>query len=134
MRKTVRPPTARTRCKLIQVKMPLPRECFAELMKPALDGDAQGLLRGENGLMLPTNRDKKSRTLNRFQYVITRPMVTDRIFNLALADLGASPQPRGEEGAWRRGHGCARLQLSANAAKQGRLAQVISMVAGVLHI
>eukprot|EP00965_Chrysotila_dentata_P203730 6181914-Pleurochrysis_carterae.AAC.1 len=61
-------------------------------------------------------------------------MVTDRIFDLALADLGAAPHPRPGKGAWRRGSGCARLQLSTKAAKEGKLAKLISLVAGVLHI
>eukprot|EP00965_Chrysotila_dentata_P033254 1107522-Pleurochrysis_carterae.AAC.1 len=66
--------------------------------------------------------------------MITRPMVMDRIFDLALADLGASPQPRGGGSSVEAG---ARLRTPAavsKRAKQGRLTQVISMVAGVLHI
>eukprot|EP00965_Chrysotila_dentata_P147746 4877222-Pleurochrysis_carterae.AAC.1 len=69
MRKTVRPPTSRTRRKLMKVKVPLPRECFEELMKPAQDGDAEGLKRGEDGRLVPTNVEKASRTLNKFNYL-----------------------------------------------------------------
>eukprot|EP00965_Chrysotila_dentata_P143045 4727015-Pleurochrysis_carterae.AAC.1 len=64
---------------MIEIKVPLPRECFENFMSPVKDGDADGLERDEHGQLVPANVNKKSRTINKFDYLIRRPMVTDRL-------------------------------------------------------
>eukprot|EP00965_Chrysotila_dentata_P254771 6211987-Pleurochrysis_carterae.AAC.7 len=63
-----------------------------------------------------------------------RPMVADRICDLTASDMQKGPQRKAGKGAWRRGHGCVRLQLSQAAQKQDRLGRVVSMVAGIMRI
>mmetsp|Transcript_23812 Transcript_23812/g.52072 ORF Transcript_23812/g.52072 Transcript_23812/m.52072 type:complete len:89 (+) Transcript_23812:496-762(+) len=79
-------------------------------MAPLLDGDAAGLSRDTStGLLQPT---KQMATMNMFEFTVVRPMVTDRLFQLHLADLKKGPNKATRaKGAWRRGHGCARLVL-----------------------
>ena len=40
LKKLVRPPTSRTRRRLLEVQVPLPRDCLESFMAPVLDGDA----------------------------------------------------------------------------------------------
>eukprot|EP00965_Chrysotila_dentata_P110702 3657832-Pleurochrysis_carterae.AAC.1 len=111
MRIRVRPPMQRTRRRLVEVKdMPLPRGCFEEFLAPLKDGEAAGLTRNESsGLLQPT---KRTATTGRFEYTLVRPMVTDRLFQLELANLKKGPNKATRaKGAWRRGSGCARLVL-----------------------
>ena len=123
----VRPATALTRRRLHEVSVPLPPESFTAFMEPLKDGDAPGLERGEDGVIKPT---KSSAVCDRYHYIVNRPLVTDRLFQLAKADLPKGPWPRPGKGAWRRGHGCARANLPIGVHKKGRLAESMSMVAG----
>eukprot|EP00965_Chrysotila_dentata_P179900 5939895-Pleurochrysis_carterae.AAC.1 len=89
MRIRVRPPTQRTRRRLVEVKdLALPRSCFEAFMAPLADGDAYGLERDESGMLKPT---RKSAALSRFEYTVVRPMVTDRLFQLKQANLKKGP-------------------------------------------
>eukprot|EP00965_Chrysotila_dentata_P076755 2534111-Pleurochrysis_carterae.AAC.1 len=55
MRIRVRPPTQRTRRRVVEVKdVDLPRNCFESFMAPVQDGDAHGLERDESGRLKPT--------------------------------------------------------------------------------
>lgn len=109
LKKLIRPPTSRTRRKLLEVYLPLPRELFELFMAPVLDGDAtyladstKTLERDEAGTLVPT---KVSQQLRQFNYIIRRPMVTDRLVQLQQADLKPGPSARpGKAGRpWRRG-------------------------------
>eukprot|EP00965_Chrysotila_dentata_P078935 2602813-Pleurochrysis_carterae.AAC.1 len=100
MRIRVRPPTQRTRRRLVEVKdVLLPRGCFEEFMAPSKDGDAVGLTRDElSGLLQPT---KRTATTDRFEYTSVRPMVTDRLLQLERADLKKGPNKTTRaKGAW----------------------------------
>ena len=127
MRSRVRPATALTRCRLLEVVQPLPLESFKAFMKPLNDGDAVGLVRDTDGEMTPT---KTSSACDRYNYIITRPMVTDRLFQLDTTDQTKGPWPKKGKGAWRRGLGCSKLNLPAGVHKKGKLGESLSMVAG----
>ena len=121
---------------MVQVKMVLPEESFRAFMEPLKDGDAYGegtdaIERDENCELKPT---KVTQTRRCYHYKIIRPMVTDRFFNLAEADLGPGPPARAGKGSWRRCHGGAHLCLADAVGKSGRLGNKISMVAGSLLI
>jgi hypothetical protein len=127
MKLRVRPATALTRRRLLEVTVPMPQESFKLFMEPLKDGDAPGLVRGADGEILPT---KSGATCDRFNDIITRPMVTDRLFQLVRADLPKGPWPKPGKGAWRRGHGCGKLNLPLGVHKKGRKGESFSMVAG----
>jgi hypothetical protein len=127
MRKLIAPPTHLTRRRLLELKLPLPRELFEPYMEPLLDGDAHGLEREEDGTIKPT---KETATSQRFDYTITRPMVTDRLFALEKSDLRNVPRPKPGKGAWRRCMGGARLNLARDGHKKGKLGASVSMPAG----
>ena len=132
----VRPTTSLTRRRLVEVKVPLPRECFDDFMEPLQEGEAEGVSRDEtSGALLPT---RVTATTNFWAYVIHRPMVTDRLLKLETSDEGAGPRaserPARKKGAWRRGLGCGRLWLAAGAEKQGKLGNKLSLVAGNLVV
>eukprot|EP00965_Chrysotila_dentata_P027830 924779-Pleurochrysis_carterae.AAC.1 len=62
-------------------------------------------------------------------------MSTDRLLKLQDADLKRGPdKTTRKKGAWRRGHGYARLLLAKDAHRKGQLANKMSMVAGNLSI
>jgi hypothetical protein len=127
MRSRVRPATALTRRRLLEVVQPLPLESFKAFMKPLNDGDAVGLVRDTDGEMTPT---KTSSACDRYNYIITRTMVTDRLFQLDTTDQTKGPWPKKGKGAWRRGLGCSKLNLPAGVHKKGKLGESLSMVAG----
>lgn len=95
-------------------------------MEPLKDGDAEGLERDEDGRLIPT---KETGTSLRFEYKLKRPMVVDRLFALEKTDHAPGPRAK-EPGAWKRGDGCARLNLPMAGHKKGRTATSVSMVAG----
>ena len=125
LRLTVRPPTRKATRRLIEVVAPLPREAFEAFMEPCKDGDAPGLTRDAEGRLVPT---RETQACRRFIYLISRPMVTDRLFQLEKADLTKGPWAKEGKGAWRRGKGCARLRLPSAAQKLGQLAVLMSFV------
>ena len=127
IRARVRPATALTRRRLLEVSLPLPQESFKLFMEPLIDGDADGLMRDATGELIPTH---KGATCHRYNYTLTRPMVTDRLFDLAKADLPKGPWPKRGKGAWRRGLGCARANLPPGVHRKGRLAESMPMAAG----
>ena len=103
-------------------------------MAPVLDGDAEYLAdaskkiaRDASGALIPT---KESQALLRFDYIIRRPMVSQRLLHLELGDLKLGPLAKGGKAGkpWRRGLGCSKLVLAENAS--GRLGTKISQVAG----
>eukprot|EP00965_Chrysotila_dentata_P247680 6207891-Pleurochrysis_carterae.AAC.3 len=128
MRICVRPPTQRTRRRLVEVKNgALPRSCFKSFMAPLKDGDAAGLERDEEGNLKPT---RQSATLTRHEYTVVRPMVTDQLFQLEQADLKKGPHKatRKKGGEWDVRDLCSRTECIV------RLASKLSMVAGHFRI
>ena len=105
---------------------PLPLESFKAFMEPLKDGDALGLVRDADGEITPT---KTSAACDRYNYIITRPMVTDRLFQLDKTDQSKGPWPKQGKGAWRRGLGCSKLNLP-RCAQEGQAGESLSMVAG----
>ena len=127
MRTRVRPATALTRRRLLEVVQPLPLESFKAFLEPLKDGDAHGLVRDSEGELIPT---ASSAACDRYNYIITRPMVTDRLFQLGKTDESKGPWPKGGKGAWRRCLGCSKLNLPPGVHKKGKLGESLSMVAG----
>jgi hypothetical protein len=85
IKKIVRPATALTRRKELQVKMAVPLEIFEELMQPLSETDTVGLERDSStGFLKPT---KSTTALNYYEYKIRRGSVTDKLFNLSVLDL-----------------------------------------------
>ena len=130
LKAVVKPPTSKTKRRVIQVKCKYPLELFEDFMKPLQNGDALLLERDEEGHLKPT-KDTASST--HYEYKIKRPTVTDKLFSLEKADVEPGPRTK-EPGAWRRGSGAARLNLPQTAHKKGRMATSISMVAGSCHV
>jgi hypothetical protein len=124
MRRTVRSPTRLTRRKLIEIKGPLPRECFEELMKDLQEGDADGIERRADGVLLPTST---TTGLYHFKYLVKKPTVVDKLWALESTNLKTP-------GAYMRGSGCARLNLPTKAHLLGRTGTEISMVAGLVSV
>ena len=135
LRTTIRPPTARTRRRLVEVRVTAPRETFDDFMAPLQEGEAEGVVRDEAGALLPT---KENASTAYFNYTIYRPMVVDRLLKLEAADEGAgahaSERAAKRKGAWLRGLGCARLSLAAGAHRKGKLGETLSMAAGNLVV
>ena len=115
--------------------MSMPKDCFEKFMEPIQDGDAKFLRDDQKalsrdpstGAVLPT---KESAQVNKYEFIIYRPMVVDRLLQLEQADLKLGPLAKpGKAGKpWRRGMGCSKLVLADNA--RGRQGFVISTVAG----
>ena len=91
------------------------------------DGDTLGLVRDTDGEITPT---KTSSACDRYNYLITRPMVTDRLFQLDKTDQTKGLWPKKGKGAWRRGLRCSKLNLPAGVHKKGKLGESLSMDAG----
>ena len=88
--------------------------------------DAAGLKYGPDGLLLPT---KASKALLRFDYVVSKPSATDRLFSLEQKDL-LFPSGGIRRGMFRRGSGAARALLSAADCRKGVSASACSMACG----
>ena len=126
LRTVVRPATAKTKRRVIEVKANYPVELFEEFMAPLATGDADGLKR-EEGKLVPTRKTATSEQL--YEYKLKRPAVTDKLFCLEKTDKQPGPRVK-EPGAWKRGSGGARLNLPESAHKTHRKATSVSMVAG----
>eukprot|EP00965_Chrysotila_dentata_P052679 1747828-Pleurochrysis_carterae.AAC.1 len=80
------------RCIVELRDLPLPRACFEAFMAPAKDGEVEGLKRDDGtGLFVPTNADKPTASINKYEYTVTRPSLTDRLCQLELSDLRRGP-------------------------------------------
>ena len=95
-----------------------------------LKDDSKFIERDATGFLVPT---KETASLRRFEFIIHRPMVTDRLCSLEQADLKLGPRarPRKAGTPWRRGQGCVKLVLPE---KTQRLATRLSFVAGNMVI
>ena len=130
IQKKVRPPTAKTRRKQLQVRVPLPLQCFCRLMYQTNSGDNDAIERGPDGFLKPT---KQTKTLRHFFYIISKPSAIDRFFRFQETDL-RFPAGGKRRGAYRRGLGAARLFLPFAQQQRGRLARSISMPCGNLVV
>ena len=130
LKEKVKPPTAWTRRKLVEIKLPCPEEIFQEWMQGLQESDAEGIERAGQELT-PT---QVSASGKRFIYLVKKAMVIDRLFALEETDFAKGPFKRERTGAWRRGMGCCRLNLSSQGHKRGRTGRTVSLVAGALRI
>eukprot|EP00966_Prymnesium_polylepis_P141382 3265061-Prymnesium_polylepis.1 len=86
----VRPTTAETRRTELVVKHALPVECFQQIFSALQEGDAEGVSRdSETGMLVPTG---STATIQKFNYMIRKGSVADKIFNLSALDV-APPEP-----------------------------------------
>ena len=78
MRTVVRPATAVTRRKQLVVKQRMPREAFEAIFSMLAEGDAVGVKRDPiTQMLVPTST---TGGLNKFDFMIKRGVVTDKIF------------------------------------------------------
>ena len=112
----------------------LPEPLIQEWLQDLQAGDAQGVERGGDGKLLPT---KESKSLLRYNYTLRKGSVSDKVFSFQSDNLksrlGKSAKPqatRTPKHAFKRGLGCAKLQLKRAAQKKGKLARLLSMVMG----
>jgi hypothetical protein len=103
IRKLVRPSVAHTRRKMLTIKMAMPREIFEEFLEPLQEEDGTGLVRTDEGRLIPVNAAKKSSSVNRYVCTINKGSVSDRLFHLNTMDEQVEPIPVsevGEEGVY----------------------------------
>ena len=127
MRTLVRPCTALSRRKQLTISAQMPFRCFMDLMSPLEDGSVEGLQRDHMGRLVPT---KETPSMKRYQYVIRRGSLHDKLFS--LQDFEVQKNKRNKR--WRRSTGCARLYLSQAAERRGQVAHVMAMVCGNMII
>ena len=128
MGKAVRPPTANTRRIQRTIEMNFPEESFSLLMAPFESGSVNGLVRletGEGQVLQPT---RTTAAFKEFAYKLSKPSQLDTLWNMQEWDM-----PKGKT-AWRRGHGAAKLHLSAAAGERGQRSSVLAMVCGNISI
>ena len=130
--KKIRPITALTRRKQQHLVAPLPEPLIQEWLQDLQAGDTEGVQRGDDGKLLPT---KESSSLQRFNYTLRKGSVSNKVFSFQSDNLrtrlGKSAKPqatRTPKHAFKRGPGCAKLQLKRAAQKKGKLARLLSMV------
>ena len=136
MKQCVRPPTSKTRRKELPVDFSIPEVIFFEMMKPLETGCVRDFewLDGEKTRLKPT---KEHKTFLEYAYVFDKPSLIDKLWRLeeketANAQRGVASKSGAEARLmkFRRGHGCARLHLSAAAAERGELTDLLSQVTG----
>ena len=126
MKASVRPPTALTRRRQLEVRREVSRQVFELLMAPLEEKHVVGLRREDDGLgrrLLPTRETPK---LKYYEYVIQKGYVTDKLWR--LEELYVAPKKGSAQ--YKRGLGAMRLNLTAAAARRGEAAQSASMVCG----
>ena len=133
MKTIVRPPTARTRRKEQEIKIRVPEQIFLELMKPLNDNcmEAFEWVDEEKSALRPT---RCGGTLTEYKYTCKNPEVLDSLWRLQdweKAPVGKKTGKKtGKERSTRRGHGCARLHLSAAAEERGERTDLLAQVSG----
>ena len=92
----VRPTTALTRRKELEVMHPLPRPLFEDLMKPLKEGDTQPAIKRDEGTgwLLPT---KVTPALRHYEFDIRKGSVADRFFCFESLDQPPPPPPPAPE-------------------------------------
>ena len=88
LKKLVRPPTALRRRKTIVIKMNMPLEVFEEFLSPLQEIDAGGLLRALDNSLIPTSTTS---ALRKYEYIVKKGSVTDRLFQLDALDPPVPP-------------------------------------------
>lgn len=134
MTTVVRPPTALTRRKEIKIDVRIPEQIFLELMNPLESGCVTGFKwKNEAKTSLEPTRDRP--TFLEYKYVINKPELIDKLWRLEVRE--APSKKRGKDGeliASRRGHGCARLHLSAAAEARGERTDLVAQVVGNMTV
>ena len=127
MTTSVRPPTRLTRRKQQVVTLRMPEEVFIDLMKPVATGDIPEFAWiDEAKTQLKPTTSKPNSTVLEYNYTVAKPSVVDAIWRLHEVE-----EKRTKHGkVFRRGHGSARLHLSAAAAARGELSDLLSQVTG----
>ena len=109
IKKLIRPSTALTRRKELEIKLQIPRDVFEDWISPLAESDAwsltwdsvqkklvqssdTGLKRDSQGHLLPT---RSSAAARRFEYVMKKGSVSDRLFH--LQDLDPPPPAKSKE-------------------------------------
>jgi hypothetical protein len=114
------------------IEMKLPLEVFAELLRP-LDSACVAMfewLDAEKKKLKPT---KEAKTYDLYKYVINKPSLLDKIWCLEAHEITTTKKD-GTVAGTRRGHGCARLHLSAAAELRGELTDLVAQVTGTTVI
>jgi hypothetical protein len=130
MKTAVRPPTARTRRKELSIEMKMPFEIFTDLLKPLKTNDMANFewLNEEKTDLKPT---KDAKTFWEYDYKCTKPALMDQIWRMESHEKVAVKTGKdGTQTGMRRGHGAARLHLSAAAAARGERSDLLSQVTG----
>ena len=127
----VRPPTKNTRRKELKIELRIPEQVFIDLLKPLETGDMADLKwTDESKSALEPTSSKK--TYDLYKYIATKPSLMDKIWRLEDYDKERKRGKKkdGVELPFRRGHGAAKLHLSAAAARRGARASLVSQVTG----
>ena len=74
----------------LTVKHAMPLQCFEQIMAELREGDADGIGRDSDGMLIPT---AKTRAVHKYNYDIKKGSVSDRLFNLSALDT-APPEPK----------------------------------------
>ena len=126
----VKPATADSRRVEKLLKMKMPMEAVEAWMDPFSDGDIDGLkweVLPHSKRLVPT----KTTRLNHFYiFELTKGKHLDTLFRLEEAERQKSVKAT----QWRRGLGCARLNLSQAAQMRGHTCSLLSMVCGKVSI
>lgn len=131
MRVRVRPVTALTRRKQLEVKIQIPKRVFDDLMEPLLDKGVVGLERGFMGTLKPTSYTQR---VLRYDYILNKGSLSDAFFHLETMDPLPTGRMTSAKRQYKRGLGCARLHLSAAAGARGEKAMTLAMVCGAVII
>ena len=108
----------------------MPEPIFLDLLRPLDSGIATGFewLDEEKTALAPTSETKSYKM---YKYTFGRPTSLDRIWRLhTLEEPQGKKDKRGQLVPFRRGHGCARLHLSAAAAQRGERTDLLAQVTG----
>lgn len=131
MKTVVRPPTARTRRKQLTIQMKIPEEVFIELMSPLESACVAGFewVDESKTKLLPT---EEKPTFLRYKYTVSKPSLLDKIWRLDTLEKepARKKDKNGNTVPFRRGHGCARIHLSAVAAQRGERTDLLAQVTG----
>ena len=127
MAAAIRPPTAQTRRRQRVIEMPMPLECFLQLLHPFKTGEIQDLewLNQEKSALKPTMVSGGCKTYN---YKVRQPSQINKLFDMAQWDRPIPGTP------WRRGLGAQRLHLTQAAGQRGRRTMLMASAAGNVSV
>ena len=127
---SVRPPTAHTRRREVELKARLPLGIFTDMIQALDTAEVTGLewLDAEKTMLKPTNKTASS---DEYIYHLTKPKTVDKVIDLRLLrDSVLERRPKAPK--YHRGHGASQLFLSKAAAERGQRTRVLSAVTGTV--